>query len=45
MKKYLSPLFEVIETQNENFCITDISGTEEKQGYITIDAIRDEMPD
>ena len=33
-----------IKTKNENFCTSDVSGTEEKQGYITIDAIRDEMP-
>ena len=42
---YISPVCEIISATSEIFCDNNVSGATDKQGYIVIDSIRDEMPD
>ena len=44
-KNYIKPFCEIVEVQPKLFCADNVSGSEEKQGYLVIDSIRDEMPD
>ena len=42
---YVAPTCEIVETQIYSYCSDEISGTNENQGYIVVDSVRDDMPD